>query len=110
MTWLKDHAEMDASMEDALRMARVDGASLHALTPNNLYKAIRKHWLHPEKKPIVSEDLLQETAMLSFHYGAPPPTPENTQKALNWISEVKRDHENSMKQPSSLPEDSPKKE
>eukprot|EP00669_Euglena_mutabilis_P014236 TRINITY_DN9288_c0_g1_i1.p1 TRINITY_DN9288_c0_g1~~TRINITY_DN9288_c0_g1_i1.p1 ORF type:complete len:145 (+),score=33.56 TRINITY_DN9288_c0_g1_i1:74-508(+) len=88
MGWLKTHSPLDASMEDALRMARVTGKSLQQLAPNTLYKAMRRHWLHPDR-PVEALDpsLLQETAMLSFHYGAPPADPDAAHEAVRWVAD-----------------------
>eukprot|EP00667_Euglena_gracilis_P028428 EG_transcript_36254 len=89
MGWLRANSPMDASMEEALRMARVNGASLQGLSPNALYKAMRRAWLHPDKPVAVDEAMLQETAMLSFHYGAGPPSQESTQRALQWFASLR---------------------
>eukprot|EP00993_Chasmostoma_nieuportense_P005887 NODE_6504_length_529_cov_20.298507_g6339_i0.p1 GENE.NODE_6504_length_529_cov_20.298507_g6339_i0~~NODE_6504_length_529_cov_20.298507_g6339_i0.p1 ORF type:complete len:128 (+),score=36.32 NODE_6504_length_529_cov_20.298507_g6339_i0:58-441(+) len=88
VAWLKTHTELDSSMEDTFRMARVDGNSLLHLTPNTLYKAMRRHHRRPEEPPTVTEEMLQETALLSFHYGASPPTAKETADAKEWLVQM----------------------
>eukprot|EP00906_Rhabdomonas_costata_P031142 RCo044005 len=93
LEWLQTHAGdvLETDHMEAFVMARLDGAALAELSPNTLYKEMRKTWLKPgEARPEVTPALVQETLLLGFRYGGRPPSPKEREEAMAWLASVSR--------------------